>query len=98
MSASYCSELKRRKFSRAASTWAWPTGSGPGQRRVRVHHRRLDAGGDRLAGEADLLVQQGRLAVGDVAVGQADAEDAGSEACVGERLPHRRAEAAGEDA
>ena len=44
--------------------------------------------GDRLAGEADLLVQQRGLAVGHVAVGQADAQDPRHRhAGVVERLP-----------
>src|SRR3712207_6576044 len=48
----------------------------------------LDAGGDRLGGEADFLVQERGRAVGDVAVGQADAQDArGDRALLGEGLP-----------
>src|SRR5215210_6355133 len=43
------------------------------ERAARVHHRGLDALGDALGGEADLLVQERGRAVRDVAVGQSDA-------------------------
>ena len=60
--------------------------------------RRQHALGDGLAGEADLLAEQGRLAVRDVAVGQTDTQDAGALGAVGEGvlgvLEHGRAEAA----
>ena len=54
--------------------------------------------GHRLGREPDLLAQQRRLAVRDVAVGQADAQHAraAQQVAVGEVLEHRRAEAAGQ--
>ena len=60
---------------------------------------RLDALGDRPPGESDLGVQQRGLAVGHVAVGQADAQDARDvAAAVVQALPDRRPEAAGQHA
>jgi hypothetical protein len=62
-----------------------PLGAGPSVRRERAAtlvHGGLDALGDPLGGEADLLVQERRRAVGDVAVGQADAQDPGSGAAL----------------
>ena len=59
-----------------------------------VHHGGLDALGDALGREADLVVQQRGRAVGDVAVGQADAQDPRREAAVAQALPDGGAEAA----
>lgn len=61
-------------------------------RGLAIEDRGPHALGDLLASEADLRVQQGRLAVGDVAVWQADAQDphaAGGGAGVVEGLPDR---------
>src|SRR5436190_23708791 len=56
--------------------------------------RVLDALGDGLAGEADLLVEEARLPMGDVAVRQPDPQDASSHPGARERvlevLEHRR--------
>jgi hypothetical protein len=51
-----------------------------------------------IAGEANLLVQQRRLAVCHEAVRQAHPEDARRGSCVVERLPDGRAEATGQSA
>src|SRR5436305_448143 len=63
-----------------------------------VAHRALDALRDPLAGEADLGVQQRRLAVRDVAVGQPDAQHPRRRAGIAQALQDRRAEAALQDA
>src|SRR5947209_4674638 len=68
--------------------------SSPDRLRAAIQHRRLDALGDPLPGEADLLVQQGRLAMGDISVGQADSHDPRPTADVArlvQGLPHRGA-------
>src|SRR5215212_2231219 len=67
------------------------------RRGARLTHGGLDAAGDGLAGEADLLVEELRGPMRHVGVGEAHAEDSGGEARVGERLPDGRAEPAGED-
>src|SRR3712207_8462190 len=98
-------ELGRGAADICSSTrWIWGSSSGiapePSQLTDGQAALGADRGGDplrdRLAGEADLAVQQGRLAVRDVPVGQADAEHAGGAegSAVAERLEDAGAEAA----
>ena len=84
----------------ASCGWSGGTAQAPASAPDDAADGGLDARGDRLAGEADLGVQERGLAVRDVAVGQPDAQDPRHvrPPLVRQRLPDGGAEAAREHA